>query len=158
MTAIGLLNRAAQLGVAVVQITDNLPLDRLSFSELDALETVASDAKISIEVGTRGIALDHLRTYLGLAGRMGSPIVRVVIDTADHHPDPNTVVHTLRDIIPEFEGSGVRLAIENHDRFTAQTLADIVRQIDSEFVGICLDTVNSLGAVEGPHAVLDALG
>ncbi len=158
MTATGLLDKAAQLGVSVVQIADNLPLDQLSPSELDALETRASDRKISIEAGTRGIAPDHLRAYLQLAERLGAPIVRVVIDTADHHPDADTVVHTLRDIIAEFESSGILLAIENHDRFTAQTLADVVRRIGSDFVGICLDTVNSFGALEGPHVVLQTLG
>jgi len=51
----------------------------------------------------------------------------------------------------------VRLAIENHDRFSARTLAEMVEQLGPEQVGICLDTVNSFGALEGPQAVVATL-
>ena len=50
------------------------------------------------------------------------------------------------------------LAIENHDRFSAGTLADIVRTLGTTWVGICLDTVNSFGSKEGPQVVVDTLG
>jgi len=60
--------------------------------------------------------------------------------------------------MPEFGRAGVCLAIENHDRFKAKTLAGIVERINSQYIGICLDTVNSFGALEGPEAVLGALG
>jgi sugar phosphate isomerase/epimerase len=158
MDAVGLLDRAAELDVHVVQVADNLPLDQLSLSELDAFTKRAAELGISIEVGTRGIGHDNLRTYLGLAERLESPILRVVIDTADHHPDADEVVNIVKGITPEFERAGVCLAIENHDRFKATTLAEIIEHIGSQYVGICLDTVNSFGALEGPEMVLEALG
>jgi sugar phosphate isomerase/epimerase len=158
LTALDLLSKAAELGVRVVQFADNLPLDRLSGPELDEIERQARGLGISVEVGTRGIAPDHLRVYFRLARRFGSPILRLVIDTPDHHPGVEEIVSTLRRIMPEFEAQQVCLAIENHDRFRAQTLADIVQRIDSQQVGVCLDTVNSFGALEGPEAVLDVLG
>jgi len=52
----------------------------------------------------------------------------------------------------------VCLAIENHDRLAAEQFARIVRRLDNEHVGICLDTVNSFGALEGPGVVVDVLG
>ena len=82
----------------------------------------------------------------------------VVVDTADFHPDPDDVVDILKTIVPEFERAEVCLAIENHDRFKAKTLAEIVKRVGSAYVGICLDTVNSFGALEGPEVVLEALG
>ena len=60
--------------------------------------------------------------------------------------------------MPEFERADVCLAIENHDRFSARVLAQIIERIGSGYVGICLDTVNSFGALEGPEVVLEALG
>jgi len=158
MDAIGLLDRAAELGIHVVQVADNLPLGQLSPSELDAFVKRAAELDINIEVGTRGIGHDNLYTYLRLAERLESPILRVVIDTADHHPDANEVVDILKGIIPEFERAGVCLAIENHDRYKATTLADIIQRIGSQCIGVCLDTVNSFGALEGPEVVLEALG
>ena len=158
LKVLDLVGKAAELGVHVVQIADNLPLDRLSSAELSGLEKRAADLEVAIEVGTRGIRHDHLRTYLHLAQRLGSPLLRVVVDTADHHPDEDEVVATLREIIPEFERAGICLAIENHDRFKARTLAGILERIASQYAGICLDTVNSFGALEGPEVVFEALG
>lgn len=158
MEAVDLLSKAAELGVYLVQVSDNLPLDQLSSTELDTFEKRASELDINIEVGTRGIGHNHLRTYLQLAERLRSPIVRVVVDTPDHHPDEDEVINTIRAIIPEFERAGTYLAIENHDRFKVKTLARIVERIGSSYVGICLDTVNSFGALEGPEVVLEVFG
>jgi len=154
----GLIDRAQSLGVHVLQIADNLPLHRLSPAQLDGLERLAAELKLALEVGTRGIAPPHLRTYLSLARQLKSPILRVVIDTTDHRPGEDEIVALLREVVPEFEQAGVCLAIENHDRFKARALARVIARVASDCVGICLDTANSLGAQEGPEAVLDALG
>jgi len=99
-----------------------------------------------------------LRTYLALAEHFGSSIVRVVVDTADHQPTEAEIVASMRAVMPAYERAGVCLAIENHDRFRARTLTRLLEQIDSPSVGICLDTVNSFGALEGAEAVLAELG
>jgi sugar phosphate isomerase/epimerase len=158
MMAMDLLDQAARLGVGVVQIADNLPLDQLSSSGLSALHRRASELEIRIEVGARGIAPDHLHVYLQLAQRLQSPILRVVVDTADHHPSDDEVVQTVRSLVPDFEQASVCLAIENHDRFPPKVLARILERVGSTNVGICLDTANSLGALEGPEAVVEVLG
>jgi sugar phosphate isomerase/epimerase len=158
MDVMGLLDKAVALDVRVIQVADNLPLHMLAASELRAFHTRAADLGIGIEVGTRGIASDHLYTYLQIATRFKSPILRVVVDAADHHPEADEVVSTLRQVMPEFERANVCLAIENHDRFKAGALAEIISHVGSRCVGVCLDTVNSFGALEGPDVVLQALG
>lgn len=158
MDAEGLVRRADSLGIRLVQIADNLPLHALSDAQLGDLQALAQQLGIQIEVGTRGIASDHLRRYLALAQRFYSPILRVVMDTATHHPEPPEIVTLLRGVLPEFERAGIKIAIENHDRFKVRTLVSILQQLDSPFVGICLDTVNSFGAGEGPEVVVQALG
>ena len=158
MTAIDLLERAAMFEVGVVQVADNLPLHALTPDALDAFAERAQALNIQVEVGTRGIAPDHLRTYLALARRFHSPFLRVVVDSANHHPGPREVVDILTPLRSKFEEAGVMLAIENHDRFTSPTLAGVVEKLGREWVGICLDTVNSFGALEGPQVVVDTLG
>lgn len=158
MTAVGLVERAASLGVRLVQIADNIPLSELPAADLDALEKRARELEVGIEVGTRGIAPSHLLAYLALARRFRSPLVRVVVDTATHHPGPDEVVDLIRGVIPQFEKAGIALGIENHDRFTAPTIARVIERIGSKFVGVVLDTVNSFGALEGPQVVLPVLG
>lgn len=157
MTAVGLIQRSAELGVRVVQIADNLPLYQLSHAEIAQVEQAARRLGIQIEVGARGISPPQLTKHLELTQRFGSPILRVVVDTADQHPTPEEIVTTLRAMMPSFEAAGVTLAIENHDRFKVHTLVDIVRQVESSHIGICLDTVNSFGAGEGPAVVIAAL-
>ena len=158
LTALGLLDRAASLGVRVVQIADNLPLDALDAVELDALHAAATARGIQIEPGTRGIAPEHLAHYLALAQRFASPLVRVVIDTATHQPDLDEAIALLKESILAFEAAGIVLAIENHDRFRAEEFLEILETVDSPHLGICLDTVNSFGALDGPDGVIDTLG
>ena len=158
MDALALLHKAAGLGVKVVQFADNLPLDRLSDPEQTALLAEARRLGLELEVGTRGIAPGHLRHSLEIALRFGSPILRTILDTKEHKPSPEEAVALLHSVLPEFERAGVTIAIENHDRFRSATLAEIVRRCESPRVGICLDTVNSFGALEGPEAVVGNLG
>ena len=158
MDALAFVNRCAELGVNLVQIADNIPLHTMTDSDLHQLEKQVNSSGMAVEVGTRGIAPDHLRHYLKLAQRFRSPILRVVVDTTDHHPDVPEIIETLRTMMPEFEAANITLAIENHDRFKAATLAKIMQALDSACVGICLDTVNSFGALEGPDVVIDTLG
>ncbi|MFP3896630.1 MAG: sugar phosphate isomerase/epimerase family protein [Anaerolineales bacterium] len=158
LEAMDLLDRAVALSVNVVQIADNLPLHRLPPAELEHLADRAKTLDIDIEVGTRGIAPDHLERYLELAERLGSPILRVVTDTAEDQPSEGEIVDTIKDLVPAFKRASVVLAVENHDRFKAQQLAGILRRIDSDHVGVCLDTVNSFGALEGPEVVVETLG
>lgn len=157
MTAVGLVRRATELGVHLVQIADNLPLDKLDDATFDALLAEAKRLDVVIEVGTRGIQPEHLSRYLAIARRCGSPILRVVVDTATHHPSANEAVDLLKPMLPDFAAAGITLAIENHDRFKVQSLVDILTALDSPYVGICLDTVNSFGALEDPLRVISTL-
>ncbi len=155
--AFGFVKYAHSLGVSLVQMADNLPLDQLTETDRNRLALEAKQLGVSVEVGTRGIDPTHLRNYLQIATRFESPILRVVVDTKNDHPEPAAIVETIRALLPEFEQARVTLAIENHDRFTASTLASIIQQIDSPWVGVCLDTVNSFGSLEGPRVVVATL-
>lgn len=154
LTIQALLNKAREFGVRVVQIADNLPLDRLSDPELDALLTRAQDMQIDLEVGTCGIRPEHVRRYIALAARLRSPILRVVADTEQEHPTSGQIVESVEAVLPDLERARVCLAIENHDRFPARVLAEICARFDSPHVGICLDTANSIGCLENLETVL----
>ncbi|MEP7365660.1 MAG: sugar phosphate isomerase/epimerase family protein [Acidobacteriota bacterium] len=157
MTPLGLVERAAAMGLDLVQIADNMPVENLSSEALAALHERAAELGVTIELGTRGIAGDRIARHLELCRFFGARLLRIVVDSSDHHPSPSEVVATVASHVAALDQAGVVLAIENHDRFPAATLASIVRQIDSPQVGVCLDTVNSFGSLEGPRAVLDAL-
>jgi len=158
MDAFDFLDRAAALGAEVAQIGDNLPLQDWTDADLERLRAHATTLGLTLEVGTRGIAADNLTRYADIARALSSDLLRVVIDTERHQPAPAEAVATFRGALPALERAGVTLAVENHDRFPVATLAAIVQEVGSERVGICLDTVNSLGSLEGPDAVVEVLG
>lgn len=175
LTALDLIDRAAAFGVRVLQICDNLPAATYEPESVRVIARHAERAGVSVEVGTRGCDPAHLRRFLHVARALGSPVLRVVLDAAEDHPSEEQVVERLAAVLPEFAGGDpggrdtnrgggrtVRLAIENHDRFRAAALVRILKGLEARgvgpAVGICLDTVNSFGALEGPEVVVDALG
>jgi 3-oxoisoapionate decarboxylase len=164
LSAIDLIDRAAALGVHVLQICDNLPAQTYEPASVAAIARHAEQKRVSIEVGTRGCDAGHLRRFFNIARTLRSPVLRVVLDTADDQPTETEVIDRLTTILPDFAAGGltVCLAIENHDRLRSAALVRILRELDRRglgaLVGICLDTVNSFGALEGPEVVVDRLG
>ena len=157
LSAIDLLANASRLGVRVAQFCDNLPLIGLPETELDELVRVARDKGIHIELGTRGLASDNLRAHLRLARQLGCTFLRLVLDSPGDEPAADEALARLREIMPEFRAAGIQLAVENHDRFPASVLARLVERLGPDQAGICLDTVNSFGALEGPEVVVETL-
>ncbi len=157
MDAFELLRRCAAKGVRAVQIADNLPVHEMEPARRRELRSRAEDLGLEIQLGMRGSTVPDLRAYLALCEELGSPLLRVVLDTKTDRPDAFEATRRLREAARDFERSGVALSVENHDRFRARVLAEIIRGAGSPAVGICLDSVNSFGAAEGTRTVLDEL-
>ena len=58
---------------------------------------------------------------------------------------------------PVLKRHGVRLAIENHKDYRAAELVDLIKRVGSQYVGVCVDTGNSIALLEEPMAVVEAL-
>jgi sugar phosphate isomerase/epimerase len=95
--------------------------------------------------------------YLSIAKRLHSDILRIVIDGPGFEPSVDEVIKILKEIIPLLKVNNIRLAIENHDRFKSYEFAKMITETDTEWVGICLDSVNSMGAGEGIEEVVRTL-
>jgi sugar phosphate isomerase/epimerase len=157
LTALELLGRAHDFGLEVVQIADNLPLHLLSKSELAELKARADAWNIEIEIGTTGIHPDHLSLYLELARSMGARLVRSLLSNIQNRPDLVQAADWIRGAMPAFEAAEICLALENYEHCTSEELANLIREIGSPSLAICLDTVNSLGALETPDKVVKEL-
>ena len=157
LSAFDLLRLASEYKLKSLQFGDNLPLHLLPVTDIENLVDEAGNHAIGLEVGTRGLKEQNLLQYLKIAQKARSPFLRVVIDDADFHPSEKEVINIIKSIIPAFRQSDVVLAIENHDRFPAQSLKHIIQQTDADYVGICLDTANSLGAGEGINEIIEIL-
>lgn len=157
MSVYGLLERAEAKGIDLVQIADNLPLENLSEDELDLIHDYSEAKNISLEIGGKGLTPEHTMKCLDIAERINSPLLRMVIDNQDFEPSIPEIKIIIRDLLPEFRKKRIKLAIENHDRLKAREFEDIIQSIGSEWVGICLDSVNSMGAGEGFETVAEIL-
>jgi sugar phosphate isomerase/epimerase len=149
LSAFDLVDKSAASGLNLVQIADNLPLEIWPAEHICDLYSYAENKNISIEMGGRGLTPGHTIQCLKTAIALHSPLLRMVIDGAGYEPDLNSVISSIKDLLPEFEARGIQLAIENHDRFKAREFEKIIQTVGSELVGICLDSVNSMGAGEG---------
>ncbi len=153
-----LLDKAIEMDVGCVQIADNLPLHKLHEEGRHQLMAKAEKHNISIEVGMRGLTPSNIERYLDLANYFRSPILRAVIDRDEYKPDVPTVIRTINEYLPEFKSRNISLAIENHDRFQSGDFAKIIETVGDAHAGICLDSVNSMGAGEGMAEVMQWLG
>jgi sugar phosphate isomerase/epimerase len=157
LNARDLIDNAVKTGVSLVQIADNLPLETLKADELDSLKDYAVLKGVSIEMGGRGLTPAHTIKCLEVAQKLDSPILRMVVDSPRFEPNLQTIISIMRDIVPELKSRKIRLAIENHDRIKAREFEKIIQAVGSDMVGICLDSVNSMGAGEGFELVSDIL-
>lgn len=157
MPLLQFLDKASLFEFDCVQIGDNLPLHLLTDHQLVSLKGEADELGLGIEVGMRGLLETMVIQYLNIARQLESPILRLVIDTHEYRPELSEIIKIIRNLLPVLRDKEIRLAIENHDRFQAETFLEIIEETDPEWVGICLDSVNSLGAGEGFYEVTDKL-
>lgn len=153
----GLLDKAVRAGLGLVQFGDNLPIHELPENRLQALKDRATRDGIALELGARGLTTDQLHRYIRLADQLSARLLRFVIDGPGYEPSSEHIIAVLREAVPALTQTGVTLGLENHDRLKAVQLAAIVERVGSERVGICLDSVNSMGAGEGLEQIVGAL-
>ncbi len=151
------LDFAYGLGFRLVQVADNLPLHQFNLKELKKIRETSDHLGIEVEVGTRGMTVKNIRQYLEIALILGSPIIRTVIDEQGFEPSMEEINRIIRELLPDLEKSNIKLAIENHDRLKSSEFLGIIQKANSEYVGICLDTVNSIGSDEGFETVFSSL-
>jgi 3-oxoisoapionate decarboxylase len=153
----GLIRRAKEMEVSCLQVADNLALDAFDIDDLMAMSRFAQSMGVSIEIGSRGLTPQRLEKSLEVARIFNSPILRFVVDSKDYHPDKDECVRIIIDFLPCLRESKIKLALENHDRFPARTFLYMLEKIGSDDVGICLDSVNSMGCGEGIETVVEVL-
>ena len=151
----GLLDRAREHGIKLLQIGDNLPLHTFDKPRLDRLAARAKRENVQLEIGARRLDPQRVATYAAIARHLDATLLRFVIDDSDYHPTPREATAVLREAAPLLDG--LTLGIENHDRFPAATLRALIEAAGSERIGVCLDTANSFGAGEGLAAVTSVL-
>lgn len=78
-------------------------------------------------------------------------------DQSNDEPSIEKVIERFASVAGECRQAGVVIAIENQDRPKSKQLAAIASALPAT-AHICLDTVNSMGVLEGPEVVVETLG
>ena len=157
MRAMGLLEKARELGVRVVQFGPNLPLYELPPGELDELLAACREWGLELEVGMRGVETASLLRVLEFTAGCGARLLRTVPELEGGRvASRGELVELLRPAEPHFRQAGVRLALEN-TLMPVSEMDAALQTLGSEFLGVTLDTVNSLAIPEGTSQVSETL-
>ncbi len=106
-------------------------------------ETFGSAVKIAEQIGADVVKFSlDIRRPKPLYGSQFHPIVmRQLCDVVDQ----------INEALPEYERTGIRLAVENHTETFADEIVWIVEQVNHPLVGACVDNINSFSVLESPE-------
>jgi len=150
----GALEQTRAAGVELFQICDYAPLDGFTDAQLRETRAVADDLGMVLELGTKGIAPEHLARFLDTAGVLGASLLRSMVYAPASRPSLPEAEAWLREALPAFEAAGVTLALETYEQIHSRDLVALVEQIGSDALGICLDPANCVANLEHPLDVI----
>ena len=154
LTLTEMIDKIAGWGAELFQICDYPLIESSSAAELAALKQHAAAKGVALELGTRGVTPAHLSRYLDIARALDVTLVRSMLNTVDHRPTTAEAVGLLREIMPAYEAAGMTVALETYEQVPVARLIDVVEQVGSPALGICLDPGNCVAALELPASTI----
>jgi len=142
-------------GVELFQICDYAPLETMSDALLREAASAARDLGITIELGTKGIAPEHLARFLEIAEIFDARLLRSMVYGPDSRPTLAEAETWLRSGIRAFEAAGVTIALETYEQMATADLVGLVERVGSSHLGICLDPANVVARLEQPTACVE---
>ncbi|MDQ0646947.1 sugar phosphate isomerase/epimerase [Microbacterium natoriense] len=155
LTLIGAFEDTRAQGVDLFQICDYGPLEWMSAAELRNAASAASALGLTIELGTKGVAPEHLRHLLELAEVFDARLVRSMLYGPESRPTLDEAEDWLRGSIRSFESAGIDLALETYEQVGTADLVGLVERVGSERLGICLDPANVVARLEQPRTCVE---
>ncbi len=113
--------------------------ERGLYAELDTCNTHPASLTRALKI-CRALGADRLRVYSSVGGDVKREIEQAVKD--------------FRRVIGLCADYGVKIGYENHEHETSRDVLEVVRQVDSEYVGAHVDTGNSMMVWEDPVAAV----
>ncbi|HYF83886.1 MAG TPA: TIM barrel protein [Clostridia bacterium] len=157
LDSIELIKKASEYRIGLLQICDNIKLESYSKEQLVSIKAFADFKNIVLEVGTRGTEINHMLKFLDICKILGAKTLRTIIHSPSQPVTIKEAENNFKSVIKRFEEENIVIVIENHDKHKVDELISIIEGVKSESLKICLDTVNSFGALESPDYVIDKL-
>lgn len=152
---VDLVEKTSTLGLGILQICENINLD-LSSKDYRTLRKAADDKGITLELGFVGMNRAIIRKYVKIADLLGAHLIRGYPITRE--PKKKTI-EKIRHFLPFFKDREMVFAIENSSRclYPSSQLQEIMRSVNDESFGACIDVANSLGLLEKPLETVNIL-
>lgn len=175
-SAIELLDYCRRIGVEVAHFgLEAFPA--LRDDDLRAARRHADALGLDVEMGIgsicetspafrreRGSAVEQLTMGLHAAHLLGSPVLRCLLGSdADRRTEVPLETHVqrtiaaLRAVRDRAMDLGIKLAMETHGDLQGWEMKGLVEEAGLEFVGVCIDTGNSVRLHEDPMVTLEQL-
>jgi len=150
------INKAISLNLSGIQICDNLRYSDLSERKLKKIKERIEERRMFIETGAMNSNPMYLKTMLMVSNKLGSTILRVIPEInrygskKDIQDQLNSIIKDIEKVLDVAKDFNVRLALENHANLSSEELLYIIKSVDDNFIGVCLDTMNSIVLMEHP--------
>lgn len=122
---------------------------------------------IELMIGLPKEGSDLFERTVAAAKELGAPVVRTAClggrryETFSTLDEWKTFVEKSRAALIKgisiAEKQRLPLAVENHKDWTAEELSKIMRELSSEYAGVCLDTGNNVALLDEPMQVIETL-
>ncbi len=155
LSLVGAFEDTREQGVELFQICDYAPLVHMTDAELRDAASAARDLGVTIELGTKGIAPEHLSRFLRIAEFFDARLLRSMVYAPDSRPTLAEAETWLRSSIRSFESAGVTLALETYEQLATTDLTGLVERVGSDRLGICLDPANVVARLEQPWTCVE---
>ncbi len=169
----GFIRKAAELGLDGVMINIIGGMDGdderyihpewgcLGGAEPEHLEKVKKELKkygLYAEVAMRGIDPVRLSKAVEVTHKIGADLLRTYCCYGKYDPvNLEKASENFKKIVPLLKKYRIKFAIENHEEETSDEIIDIIKKVDSPWVGSHCDIGNSMMAWEEPSKALNNL-
>jgi len=149
-----MLDSVVELGCDVFQVCDHPSLEDPDPDFIRRLIAGATERRLELELGTKGVEEEHLLGFLELARTVSARFVRTMLSSPRGTPTVDAAIASLRAVMPAYESARVTLGLETYEQFSTQELVRVIDAVGSPALGICLDPGNSVARLELPEAVV----
>ena len=165
--ALQLLRHCKEIGAGGIQVTLNDWTDDFTKKMRDEREKLGLYMEGSIGLPKNESDVPRFEAQLVYAKEAGAKILRTVClsgrryenfhSQAEFQHFKSIAINSLRLAEPIVRKHKIKLAVENHKDWRAEEMVELIKLIQSEWVGVTLDFGNNISLLENPMEVIKTL-